>query len=522
MVVCNFFQQGRCKFGGLSSIPAEALQAPRGIDLVPCQQDQADLEVYERKSPLTQPWTKRPRISLPDMKHDLTAGQGRPEWIFSAYAPRQDVPRQLFGGPQRELSMEEMRVRHYEATAAGNMPQAVQEAEALWRESVQTMEAAISDINAAAKYIADGHNEHPNRIDIVEGRTGPAQNPPTGPVTSAFGQPGGFGQTAAPAQPSAFGQPSPFGQQPAFGQPSAPAQPSPFGQPSAFGQPSGLGKPSAFGQPSLGQPSAFGQPSTLGKPSAFGQPAALGQPSPFGQASTAGQPSPFGQVSAPGQPSPFGQAGTQPSGTGAAPNAFGQPSAPGTGPFGAPSPFGGQPTGPSPSGFGQASTGGGFGQPSQSTFGQAQQPSASPFGQPSVQANAFGAPQGVPVPNVDAGPRAFIRIEDPNQLNPLPALQGETRRDPASNRIVMWKGRPVQYINEWPCYLHPQDNKTYVRINFPDGPPDAATLRDSQGKPEEYTPEIEQMYKFYLEHGFFKDGIIPAVPPKREFINFDF
>jgi nucleoporin NUP42 len=69
--------------------------------------------------------------------------------------------------------------------------------------------------------------------------------------------------------------------------------------------------------------------------------------------------------------------------------------------------------------------------------------------------------------------------------------------------------------------LHPQDNTTLVRVNFPNGPPDPASLRDSQGKPEEYTPEVAEAYEFYLNNGYFKDGI-PSVPPKREWISFDF
>jgi nucleoporin NUP42 len=85
----------------------------------------------------------------------------------------------------------------------------------------------------------------------------------------------------------------------------------------------------------------------------------------------------------------------------------------------------------------------------------------------------------------------------------------------------MWKGRPVKYVNDHPCYLHPQDNTTLVRVNFPSGPPDPASLRDSQGKPEEYTPEVAEAYEFYLNNGYFKDAI-PSVPPKREWISFDF
>lgn len=95
-------------------------------------------------------------------------------------------------------------------------------------------------------------------------------------------------------------------------------------------------------------------------------------------------------------------------------------------------------------------------------------------------------------------------------------------RDPNTKKLTMWKGRPVNYVNNHPCYLHPQDNKTYVRINFPEGPPDDAILRDSQAKAEEYTSEVEEMYKFFLENGYFKDGVIPSVPPKKDWISFDF
>lgn len=447
--------------------------------------------------------------------------------------------------------MEEMRLRHYELTAAGNMNQAIQEAQAMWQESVNQMDSALNDLNGAVKYIIDGGNEHPNRNDITSGATdsGAAQPAPFG-QPSAGAAAGGFGTANAPA--AGWGKPSGFGQPAAFGQPSALGQPG-----GAFGQTSTLGQSSAFGQPSaMGQHSGFGQPSALGQGSAFGQPSSL-----VGGQAAFGKPA-FGQ-------SGFAQAGAAPTAFGEP--AFGQPPAPAAGAFGAPSgasPFTqvaqnqpatgfGAPSGPSS--FGQpaaqpqpAATGGfgqpaaPFGQPTQaaSPFGQAppqqQQPqSATPFGQPVAPVNPFGAPssqqppapspfgqpaapQGVPVQNVQAGPRAFIKIEDPNELNPLPPLQGETRRDPASNRIAMWKGRPVNYINNAPCYLHPQDNKTYVRINFPDGPPDDATLRDSQGKPEEYTPEVEEAYKYFLEHGHFKDGVIPSVPPRKDFISFDF
>lgn len=128
-----------------------------------------------------------------DIKLDLTPGKGRPEWVFSSYAPTRNVPRQLFGGPQREQSMEEMRLHHYELAAAGNMNQAIQEAQALWQESVNQMDSALNDLNGAVKYIIDGENDHPNRNDITSGAQG-----------SSAAQPSAFGQPAGPAA-GAFG-----------------------------------------------------------------------------------------------------------------------------------------------------------------------------------------------------------------------------------------------------------------------------------------------------------------------------
>ena len=91
-----------------------------------------------------------------------------------------------------------------------------------------------------------------------------------------------------------------------------------------------------------------------------------------------------------------------------------------------------------------------------------------------------------------------------------------------TKRLSTWKGQPVKYIDNNPCYLHPQDRQTYVRIFFPDGPPDQASLRDATGKSEEYTPEVTEQYEFFVKNGYFKDGIIPSVPPKTEWVSFDF
>lgn len=51
----------------------------------------------------------------------------RPLWPLSAYGPGREAPAQLFGGPIREQSFEEMRLRHYMAVVAGKPQEAVGE-----------------------------------------------------------------------------------------------------------------------------------------------------------------------------------------------------------------------------------------------------------------------------------------------------------------------------------------------------------------------------------------------------------
>ncbi|KAJ5220424.1 CCCH zinc finger domain protein [Penicillium chermesinum] len=526
MTICKYFQQGRCRYGD-----GCRYEHPGSGNTVSSGNRFGALSGgFGGQTSVQTPKGNKLTLNVSDIKADLTEKKNRPDWIFSSYAPAPDVPRLLFGGPQREQSMEEMRLRHYEATAAGNMDQAVQEAQALWQESMKQMEVALNDTQGAIKYILDGFQEHPNRIDICEGNTGPNSNQ-SGPApfsqaqqssgSTAFNQPAsvGFGQPAQSASP--FGQP----QQPGFGQPSA------LGSGTAFGQPSSLGGGGGFGKPGFGTGgSAFGttnNASSFGS-TPFGQPSAASA-SPFGGASTA---SPFSQINQNANPSPFSnpsatQANPSPFGQPSQPSAFGQPSALGSGS----SPFGqAQKPAAAASPFGQASGASGFGQAAQSVspFGQVQPQqnqlsNPSPFGQPQASTTtAFGgqptsaapfgqtaAPQGIPVEsNQNAGPPAFMDVDETKYLNPLPRLQGETRRDPASNRLTMWKGRP--------------DNKTWIRIHFPDGPPDPASLRDSQAKEDEYTPEIAAKYEYFLKHGHYENGEIPAVPPKREWISFDF
>ena len=467
-------------------------------------------------------------LSKSVLTNDLS--KERPEWILSAYGPGKDIPKQLFGGPLREQSFEELRVRHYELAAQGRQQQAEQEALELVRNAESQMQNALSDVDGAIQYILDGENERPNRIDVCKARgTAPLPNAPTASVpqsTMPFGRPSSttpaFGQPAIPSSFSrlpapAFGQPS---RQPAtLGRPSAPT--STFGQPSAptstFGQASGptFGQSSApsstFGQPSslnLGQPS-FGQTSTLNRPTtSFGQPSTnLEQSSnpkpPFGQPPSA---SPFGNPqsnSTSASVNPFQQASSQPSG-------FGKPSSQQqTGAFGKPSTtntqgLAGQSAPQQTTGFSTQNQGAPrnpFASPlSPVNQNHNRDASPNPFGQPSLgnQDRAFGQNSSV------SGPRATV-------VNGAESSIAQIQKD-SQGRVKVWNGKSVSYENDEPCYRG--NDGSWRRIWFPDGVP---SFVNSGGLPDTaYDGLTRESYDFLRAHGTFKNGVMPLVPPKRE------
>ena len=460
------------------------------------------------------------------VKKDLT--EDRPRYILSAYAPEKDLPIQLFGGYPREQSFEELRLRHYELAFQGSQQQAIQEAQNWFNNAEQQIQTALNDVEGAIQYMINGENEHPNRIDIckrkgaiasldrsqgVLPRASPAFGQPT--PTSAFGQPSSLGQPSSTfgQQQSTFGQPSAFGQPAQFGRPSTSfGQPtSTFGQPAAlaptFGQSSTPG--SAFSQPTSSAPAfgqssstpAFGQASNLGhRPAltpAFGAPSSLGsnQPPASGFASTSNT---FGQPSAPAPTSAFGQTPTGPA------NAFGQQSTPSTtSVFGQPSPAAVNP-------FSKPAA-----NPTRNVFAQSD-PSSSSLGPSSTQIpNAFGqvsnTSEGGPseVPNTPFGTLAASQPKGQPQ---------QVHATYAGDRLKTWKGKPVTYDDSIP-YVKAQDGQL-EKIHFPNGPP---SLSKSPELPDElYDEGTKENYRFMMGHSDFKDGVMPNLPPKREWCKWDF
>jgi nucleoporin NUP42 len=393
----------------------------------------------------------------------------------------------------------------------------------------QQIQTILSDLDGAVGYIAAAKDNHPNRWDICKASSGAAgqaavqPQPVVGqPAASAFGQPSALGNMSSG---STFGQPSTLGNTHTFAQPSQR-----IGGGSAFGQPSQLGgAPSTFGQPSqVGGTSGFGQPSQLG--AGFGQPSsgsAFGQPSQLG-GSTFGQPAQLGGGSAFGAGSAFGR----PSQVGGGSGAFGQPSqiGPPVG-FGQLSPisqmanaFSNQPSQNNSNPFAGAPTGtsaGVFERPSQAqttSLTSPHQPSqVSPGTNPAPagfdgvwQKDETGNP--VPFPIVVANPYP----EGAKLVHP--DLRTYSTRDP-SNRLITWKSKSVIYVDNKPCFERSQDKKM-ERISYPDGPP--PYNKDTELPESMYDEKTKDAYLFMRDKGYFKDGWMPNLPPRREWCKWDF
>ena len=397
----------------------------------------------------------------------------------------------MFGGYPREQSFEEMRTRHYQLAIQGKEQEAIEEARALVSNSEAQMRSALNDVDGAIKYILDGENEHPNRIDIcnVEGGSRiPKQNIISSmQAASSFGQP--LNNTSAfrhPPAPSTFGQPSIS----TFGQPSAPT--------SSFSQKSAQ---------SLGPPS-FGQASTLGRPqTSFGQSTpAVGQPT---------APGPFGNSQAP-PPSHFQSA--NPFQTSIPPSqqplSFGRPSAqPQTGLFAQPS---------------ASNTGDSFTRtPSAQTLTVQDTAARQNSFTPALASGAAMRTQ-----NARASPTAFSTTVSAQQNEGFGQASGshasrrtvsgrlvasaQVQKD-GQGKLVKWNGATVSYIDGDPCHRGTDGN--WQKIWFPDGAPNFV---NSGGLSDDaYDDEMKENYEYLKDNGIFKGGIIPLLPPKREWCNWN-
>jgi len=101
-------------------------------------------------------------------------------------------------------------------------------------------------------------------------------------------------------------------------------------------------------------------------------------------------------------------------------------------------------------------------------------------------------------------------------------------RDPATNRLTMFKGKAVVYHQpagkreEVPAVR--SADGTLAKIWFPDGPPAYTAATEAvEGAAAAYVDQrVLASWRVFLEQGRFADGVMPATPPKREWCRWDF
>ncbi|KAI9052565.1 hypothetical protein LZ554_003908 [Drepanopeziza brunnea f. sp. 'monogermtubi'] len=569
---CRFWLQGNCRHGNncrflhenpKSNSNSNPNQQPVNGNRFAALQDNPNTRNYNNGYRNRAPPASTLPYSLDKNAIRVDLISERPQWILSAYGPGRAAPAQLFGGPIREQSFEEMRLLHYVAAAAGNPQQAVRDAEQLFQSAEQQIQNAVNNIDGAINFVIAAEKDHPNRIDIVNesqaARPGSQMNPLSN--QSAFQQAANVPFGGAIQQPAgqAFGSPSAFGIPP-----SAPA----FGAPTNLGGSGGFGQPSALGQ----KPNVFGGTTQLGSGGAFGQPSALGQKAnPFGAPSSNTTAAPFSAFAS--SPNPFGQ--KQPESTPFGSSPFGASQPPVSNPLGAPSlpveanPFG-QPfnQGPTPTAnpFGAGTPAFGASTAENIAFG-APSPAKNPFGdrppssgninpfmgrtsnepQNLAAPNPFSNPvSGPPVPlnpfkqPLPAGPPPATGIRSGAPPGPIsanaemgakhPDIGTYSTRNKGTNRLLTFKGHKVIYKGDIP----PTEGKPAVigtpgftdangnweRIWFPDGPP--VFNKDTAMHDSMYDEALEVAYKHAKATGAFEGGKMPLLPPKREWCNWDF
>lgn len=338
----------------------------------------------------------------------------------------------MFGGLLREQSFEELRLRHYELTANGQEQQAIREAKEFYYSAGQQIRTALSDLDGAVKYIVDGGNTHPNRIDVCRGTTQlgllEKNTPDHGqrqPMNASRGSL--FGQTLQNAQPSASGQAST------------------------------LDKPSNPFAKNFDAQSTFGKPSQLSS-----------SPSPA-----------FGQ-----QRNPFA------------------------------SPPNSQLSGPIVNNLGAGAS------MEISSVGPSVSTKASLFGRNTVTtANPFGS-TGTLTPSTQP-PKHSFTASPGFQASPTinEALLGSStnaQRD-AQGRLTYWKGNSVSYVDNRPYFRRP-DGK-WERIWFPEQP---KLDKDEELPKSMYTNSLEEDYRYLQQHGMFRTGLMPELPPKKEWCSWNF
>jgi nucleoporin NUP42 len=122
-----------------------------------------------------------------------------------------------------------------------------------------------------------------------------------------------------------------------------------------------------------------------------------------------------------------------------------------------------------------------------------------------------------------------LTAQPPAALHYTESLPLEPTQKNPQGKLTTYRGQPVTYVNNTPCYRRP-DTRELEKIWFPNGAAGADVqglnrddkVRDCEGPPEAYTEDVLAEYRYLFEKGQWRGGKVPLVPPLREWAVYDF
>jgi nucleoporin NUP42 len=94
----------------------------------------------------------------------------------------------------------------------------------------------------------------------------------------------------------------------------------------------------------------------------------------------------------------------------------------------------------------------------------------------------------------------------------------------------MFKGRAVTYQlppglgneKKTPVPMVRQPDGSLAKVWFPDGPPVYNPDTEARDQSVYEKPEVVDSWRTFMAQGRFADGVMPEVPPRREWCTWDF
>ncbi|RGP78074.1 nucleoporin nup42, partial [Fusarium longipes] len=105
----------------------------------------------------------------------------------------------------------------------------------------------------------------------------------------------------------------------------------------------------------------------------------------------------------------------------------------------------------------------------------------------------------------------------PNSSRQHPPIESYSSKG-MDGQLSMFKGKHVVYKAGKPGVQ--EFDGSWRRIWFPDGPPGYSA--DTELPPEKYDDKSKAQWMAFAQTGTFQDGLMPELPPPREYTLWDF